>query len=101
MTALTVLVATDGSECAQVAIDLVRTTHWPEGSVVHIVTVVDHAPSSHSISPLTDTAERPELSAPMIGGIAQELNGAASSMADFRGQDRDSCAQRPARNRHR
>ncbi len=40
---MTVLLATDGSDCAGVAVDLVRAIGWPPGSVIHVVTVVEHA----------------------------------------------------------
>lgn len=35
-----VLVATDGSECADVAVDLVAALDWPTGSVIHVVEAV-------------------------------------------------------------
>ena len=36
-----VLVATDGSSCADVAVDLVAAATWPEGSTVHVVQAVE------------------------------------------------------------
>ncbi|MEA2025760.1 MAG: universal stress protein [Chloroflexota bacterium] len=35
-----ILVATDGSECAGVAVDLVATLDWPTGSTIHVVEAV-------------------------------------------------------------
>ena len=43
MRPMTVLAATDGSACSEVALDLLLSISWPQGSVIHVVTVVEHA----------------------------------------------------------
>ena len=40
-----ILVATDGSECASVAVDLVASMAWPPDSIVHVVEAVPSGPA--------------------------------------------------------
>lgn len=77
---MTVLAATDGSECAQVALDLVRSIHWPEGSVIHVVRVVEHASVPAAPPSPADAQDHAEREAQVIGGVASELTGVARAM---------------------
>lgn len=66
----TVLVATDGSSCAHVAVELVRSIHWPAGTRVHLVTALEQAKLSYE----------PVVGAEEIGGAASDLRKIAGTL---------------------
>lgn len=80
MNAMTVLVATDGSLCAQVALELVRTIPWPDGSAIHLVTVVERASAAYVPSTIAAVSDPVEREVPMIGGLADELEKMAAPL---------------------
>lgn len=73
MQPMKVLVATDGSNCAQVAIDLVKTVPWPPSSQIHVVSVVDSSLPSQARSGPLDAADPIERQGNLIGGLANDL----------------------------
>jgi len=79
MQPLKVLVAFDGSACAQVAIDLVRTVPWAPSSQIHVVSVVDSAlpPYGTGDSGAADPIERQGT---LIGGLANNLDRLAQTL---------------------
>ena len=77
-----ILVATDGSECAEVALDLVGSIDWPEDSTINVVEAV----SSSAQAPRTSAAMVPatiavrltpslSLGAPSIAPGANQAGG--------------------------
>jgi nucleotide-binding universal stress UspA family protein len=73
MNAMTVLVATDGSACAQVGLDLARSIPWPEGTNIHLVTVVEPASLAYFPMPLAAAGDPAKREPPLIGGLADEF----------------------------
>jgi len=76
---MTVLLATDGSDCAGVAVDLVRAIGWPQGSVIHVVTVVEHGALADAAAEGGHEAAE-SGSAPVNDGARAELDRAAHSL---------------------
>ena len=77
-TSMTVLLATDGSDCAGVAVDLVRSIGWPQGSLICVATVVEHA----ALADVSAEAgrEAAESSAPGLDAARAALDRAARSL---------------------
>jgi nucleotide-binding universal stress UspA family protein len=92
-----VLVATDGSACAQVALDLVRSMPWPGQSEIHLVSVVDSSlPAYASIGPM-NASDPIERQGNLIGGIANDLDKVADTLlADQRTVETHVLVGRPA-----
>jgi len=80
MRPMTVLAATDGSACAEVALDLLLSIGWPEGSVIHVVTVVEHADSPVAPPSPAEAQDHAEREAQVIGGLASEMAKAARKL---------------------
>ncbi len=82
MNQMTVLVATDGSACAQVALDLAARIPWPESCAIHLVTVVERASVAYVPSAPGAIADPVEREVPMIGGLATELEHMAAPLRE-------------------
>jgi len=82
MNAMTVLVATDGSACAKVALTLAATIPWPEGSVIHLVSAVERSSAVYVPSAVGAVADPVEREVPLIGGIIDELELIAAPLRD-------------------
>jgi len=79
--AMTVLLATDGSDRAAIAVDLVRSIGWPEQTVIHVVTVVERGALAAAASEAGHEAAE-SGSSPVIDAAKVELERAAQSLCD-------------------
>ena len=82
MNQMTVLVATDGSACAQVALDLAKKIPWPKSCAIHLVTVVERGSAVYVPSAVGAIADPVEREVPMIGGLASELDRIAAPLRE-------------------
>ena len=78
----TVVVATDGSPCAQIALDLVRTIEWPAETFLHVVTSTEPSSAAYGPSMLGAVGDSVEREVPLIGGMAAALDQLAQPMRE-------------------
>lgn len=67
---MTIMLAIDGSACAQVAVDLVRSLKWPADTSIDLVSALE--PAAMAYVPVVDAEQ--------IGGAATWLKGVGASL---------------------
>jgi nucleotide-binding universal stress UspA family protein len=81
MTGMRVLLATDGSSCAAIAIDLVRNIPWPDGTVIHVVSAVEPQVAAYGPTVIGAAGDAADRQAPMISAVESDLKRIAMTLA--------------------